>query len=115
MDVRAHTRHSGAGPAPKATGLNPESQRWSLRRAKHSGIPGSHYSGSAAFVRPGMTSGARGAFILRVLIEALSLRPATSNYRSTRCARETAGSNQSAKYCVSLATRPSWNSMMLTA
>jgi hypothetical protein len=40
---------------------------------------------------------------------------ATSNYRSTRCARETAGSNRSAKYCVSLATRPSRNCMMLTA
>jgi hypothetical protein len=26
-------------------------------RAKHSEIPGSHYSGFAAFVRPGMTSG----------------------------------------------------------
>jgi hypothetical protein len=25
-------------------------------RAKHIEIPGSHYSGSAAFVRPGMTS-----------------------------------------------------------
>ncbi len=35
--------------------------------------------------------------------------------RSTRCAREGAGSNRSAKYCVSLATIPSRNSMMLTA
>src|SRR4051812_13771999 len=50
-----HARHSGAGPAPQATGPNPESQHGSLRRAKHSGIPGSHYSGFAAFARPGMT------------------------------------------------------------
>jgi hypothetical protein len=35
--------------------------------------------------------------------------------RSTRCAREGAGSNRSAKYCVSLVTSPSRNSMMLTA
>jgi hypothetical protein len=34
---------------------------------------------------------------------------------STRCAREGAGSNRSAKYCVSWPTRPSRNSMMLTA
>ena len=33
---------------------------------------------------------------------------------STRCAREGAGSNRSAKYCVSWATSPSRNSMMLT-
>src|SRR4029079_14820452 len=38
-----------------------------------------------------------------------------SPIRSTRCAREGAGSNRSAKYCVSLATSPSRNSMMLTA
>ncbi|SEI06598.1 hypothetical protein SAMN05216367_3416 [Tardiphaga sp. OK245] len=30
-------------------------------RAKHIEIPGSHYSGSAAFVRPGMTSVDRGS------------------------------------------------------
>jgi membrane fusion protein (multidrug efflux system) len=35
--------------------------------------------------------------------------------RSTRCAREGAGSNRSAKYWVSLATSPWRNSMMLTA
>src|SRR5262245_9374233 len=35
--------------------------------------------------------------------------------RSTRCAREGAGSNGSAKYCVSWATSPSRNSIMLTA
>src|SRR6516162_4996628 len=34
---------------------------------------------------------------------------------STRCAREGAGSNGSAKYCVPCATSPSRNSMMLTA
>jgi hypothetical protein len=38
-----------------------------------------------------------------------------SSTRSTRCAREGAGSNRSAKYCVSPATSPSRNSMMLTA
>ena len=42
-------------------------------------------------------------------------RIARSASFSTRCAREGAGSNRSAKYCVSLATSPSRNSMMLTA
>jgi hypothetical protein len=37
-----------------------------------------------------------------------------SSIRSTRFAREGPGSNGSAKYCVSCATRPSRNSMMLT-
>jgi FixJ family two-component response regulator len=37
-----------------------------------------------------------------------------SPIRSTRCAREGPGSNRSAKYCVSWATSPSRNSMMLT-
>lgn len=35
--------------------------------------------------------------------------------RSTRCTREGAGSNRSAKYCVSCATNPSRNSIILTA
>ncbi|TYL81806.1 hypothetical protein FXB38_22485 [Bradyrhizobium cytisi] len=34
--------------------------------------------------------------------------------RSTRCARDGDGSNRSPKYCVSCATDPSRNSMMLT-
>ena len=37
-----------------------------------------------------------------------------SSIRSTRFAREGAGANGSAKYCVSWATSPSRNSMMLT-
>jgi CobW/HypB/UreG, nucleotide-binding domain len=37
-----------------------------------------------------------------------------ASIRSTRCARDGPGSNRSAKYWVSLATRPSRNSMMLT-
>jgi hypothetical protein len=37
-----------------------------------------------------------------------------SSIRSTHCAREGPGSNGSAKYWVSRAALPSWNSMMLT-
>jgi len=49
-----HARHSGARGG--AEGGVSRTRNPDMFSAKHSEIPGSHFSGSAAYVRPGMTS-----------------------------------------------------------
>src|SRR3954447_9621267 len=107
-----------------------------LKKARRSADP-SHSRGTGHPTSRGFADSvdvlARGARILvrfthkdgAVGIKTTGLRPAAASgsvlrpspyypTRSTRCAREGDGSNLSPKYCVSCATRPSRNSMMLT-